>query len=344
KKQAQTFVEWCENAGVDIVFGINSIAILSALPHLPQNIRVMSRCANAFDHGYRITVSCYERLSRIIALAPRQVDDLISIYGAEKDRIELIPNGTSTERFEKASQQPRGTSKAIRLGFLGRFEHKQKGILYLPEILNRLKEKNVDFSLSIAGKGVHETVLKRRLASFIESGEVRFFGTLGPDQIADFFANIDVYIFPSHFEGSPNALIEALMSGCVPVAWQIDGIIDFIIDDEVNGMLATTGDSVALAAKIAGLASNRERLKAMSRQAAQTARNRFSLTRVANDYAKLVCEVMNEPAIPYQVKAWEHFQIDPAFYQPLWRRVIPAWSKKLIKKLLFKLRLSDRNE
>lgn len=57
KKQARAFVDWCERTGVDIVMGINSFAILSALPHLPENIRVVSRCANAFDHGYKITMS-----------------------------------------------------------------------------------------------------------------------------------------------------------------------------------------------------------------------------------------------------------------------------------------------
>ena len=100
KKQAQVFTKWCEDEGVNIVMGVNSVAILSALPYLPENIRMMSRCANAFDHGYRITVSCYERLSRIIALAPRQIDDLVDHYGADRDRIELIPNGTSIERFQ----------------------------------------------------------------------------------------------------------------------------------------------------------------------------------------------------------------------------------------------------
>ena len=62
---------------LDVVMGVNSEAILSALPHLPERIRVLSRCANGFDHGYKITLSGRERLSGIIALSPRLAQDLI---------------------------------------------------------------------------------------------------------------------------------------------------------------------------------------------------------------------------------------------------------------------------
>ena len=71
KKQSQSFVAWCTTMKIDIVMGINSEAILSAIPHLPKNVRVVSRCANAFDHGYRITMSGKDRLQAIFATTPR---------------------------------------------------------------------------------------------------------------------------------------------------------------------------------------------------------------------------------------------------------------------------------
>ena len=344
KKQAQAFCQWCEQSDVDIVMGVNSVAILSALPHLPHNIRFMSRCANAFDHGYKITVSCYERLSRVIALAPRQIDDLVNNYGADKEKIALIPNGTKVDRFEAASNLTRGKSKSIRLGFLGRLEHTQKGVLYLPEILHRLKESHIDFSLSIAGKGVHEASLRQQLATHVSSGEVVFLGALGPEEIAGYLANIDVYVFPSHFEGSPNALIEAIMAGCVPAAWQLDGITDFLINDGVTGLIEKTGECHLLADRIASLAIDRDLLKTMSRQVSAEAKKRFNLDRVVNDYLRVIDKVMDEPTIKYQVKPWDQFQIEPAFYEPYWRKFIPVWFKRALKKIFFKLGLVDRFE
>jgi hypothetical protein len=117
-----------------------------------------------------------------------------------------------------------------------------------------------------------------------------------------------------------------------------------LIDDEATGLLASTGDCDGLADKITNLANNRERLKTMSRQVAASARERFSLARVVDDYVKVIHEVMEESAISYPVKPWGQFHIEPAFRQSRWRRLIPVRSKRFIKKLLFRLGLLDRYE
>ncbi|MFC1775871.1 glycosyltransferase family 4 protein [Pseudomonadota bacterium] len=344
KKQSQVFTQWCADEGVDIVFGVNSIAILSALPHLPSHIRVMARCANAFDHGYRITMSCHERLNRVVALAPRQITDLVSSYGADERRIVLIPNGTSVERFASAANKKRGTQQSLRLGFLGRLEHNQKGVLYLPDVLNRLQERGVEFSLSIAGKGVHESTLRQQFKNHIEAGTVKFVGALKREEIAGYFSNIDVYLFPSQFEGSPNALIEALMAGCVPAAWKLKGITDFVVEDGATGVLADLGDCEGLADAISMLANDRERLKALSAQAYESARKRFSRERLISDYVKLINEVMAEPPLPWQVKDWQQFNVDPAFRQPAWKKMIPPPLKTLAKQIMYSLRMDSLGE
>jgi len=53
KQQAQVFTDWVQDNDINCVMAINSEGILSAIPHLPGHVRVLSRCANAFDHGYR---------------------------------------------------------------------------------------------------------------------------------------------------------------------------------------------------------------------------------------------------------------------------------------------------
>lgn len=343
KEQAMAFVDWCQREAVDIVIAVNSVAMLSALPHLPENIRTVARCANAFDHGYRITVSSYDRLSRIVALAPRQVGDLVNFYGASEDRITLIPNGTSVTRFAEAAVRARGEEKTLRLGFLGRLEHKQKGVLFLPEIVQRLRANGVDFSLEIAGKGVHEAALRRELSEFVKSGAVRFAGALDRAQIAGFFGNIDIYLFPSQFEGSPNALIEAMMAGCVPAAWKLDGITDFVIEDGASGVLADIGDCNGLADKISRLGIQRDALKIMSATAGSAARERFALERQLSDYLELFDRVMAEPPRPWQVRSWGGFRVDPAFRQAPWRRIVPVPLKRAIKRNLFRLGLVNRD-
>jgi len=343
KKQSMVFADWCEETGVDIVFGINSIAILSALPHLPGNIRVMSRCANSFDHGYRITVSCYERLAGIIAQTPRQIHDLSKNYGVAKDRLSLIPNGIEVAKFQDAASRPRGESSALRIGFLGRLEHNQKGVLFLPGIISKLYEQKVQFHLKVAGKGVHGKSLEGELGVYAQEGTVEFVGSLSPSQVPEFLAGIDVLLFPSQFEGCPNALLEAMMAGCVPVASHLEGITDFILQEGKTGFLCPVGDCEAFAARVYELAKNREKLRKMSLAVAHDAQERFSQSRMAEDYARVLKKVMAEPAPKWTPRPWSEFQVDPAFKQT-WRRYVPDSVKKGVRNMVFNLGLSKRYE
>jgi len=344
KEQSEVFVDWCEKVGVDVVMAINSVAILSALPHLPEKIRVMSRCANAFDHGYRITVACYERLARIVALAPRQIHDLCSDYGVDEGRICLIPNGVAPSLFDAAARSRRGEASALRLGFLGRLEHKQKGVLFLPEILHCLRDNGIDFTLKIAGKGVHRKVLERELKDFIQKGLVEFVGLLPPSDVPDFLGDVDLLLFPSQFEGSPNALLEGVMAGCVPIAWELEGITDFIIKDGQTGFVCPMGHWTAFADRIAELAGDRKRLQQMAEAAAEDAHERFTQSRVVADYVRLINQVMEEPALPWTSRPWSEFRLAPAFENPSWRAAIPGPVKRVLKRCLFHIRLARRYE
>lgn len=343
KQQSMVFADWCEKTGVDIVFAINSVAILSALPHLSQKIRVMARCANAFDHGYKITVSCYDRLMRIVTTAPRHGRDLINDYGVDEYRIHMIPNGIDPYLFEDAARNQRGEDTVLRLGFLGRLEHNQKGVLFLPDILRCLHNRGVTFTCKIAGKGVHGKALEAELKILIQSGIVELVGSLSPDQVPEFLGSIDVYLFPSQFEGCPNALLEAIMAGCVPVAWIIEGITDFIIEDGSTGFICSLGDYGAFVNRIATLANDRNQLLRMSKAAAEDARNRFSQSRLAEDYAQLILKVMDEPAYPWVPRPWPDFQPDPAFVNSRsWHSILPKSVKRAIKNCLFYVGLSGR--
>lgn len=327
KAQARAFVQWCEAERIDIVMGINSAGILSAIPHLPPEIHAVSRCANGFDHGYRITLSGYERLERIVALTPRLRDTLIADYGVERDRIALIPNGINPEPFERAATEKRGQCGPLMLGFLGRLEHNQKGVLHLSNIVNALKSRGVDFRLRIAGKGRHEPELRESLNAEIASGEVEMLGALSPGQIPDFLARTDVFLFTSHFEGCPNALLEAIMAGAVPVSWRIDGTTDFIIDDGETGFLCDSGDVEGFADRIAQLAGDRNVLRAMSAEAARNARRRFTSDLAARAYATLFSDIVGRPVRSAPAVPWRDFVPDPNF-AGAWRRLIPENVKR----------------
>ncbi len=337
RTQARVFAEWCEDQEIDIVIGVNSPAILSSLPHLPEKVRVVARCANGFEEGYRLSLIGRDRVARFVALVPRLQGDLINDYGVDSDKIVLIPNGAVTDRFADAAGRINSAVEPLSLGFLGRLEHGQKGVMYIPSVLDRLDAAGVSYHLRIAGKGKHEEDLRAALATRVEDGRVRFVGTLSPEEIPEFLAYTHLFLFTSHFEGCPNALLEAMAAGAVPVSWRLHGITDFLLEDGRTGLLCDTGDTGAFATAIASLAGDRARLKDMSLAVAEAARQKYSTKACAASYKKLFDDVIAEPPPTWSPVPWSKFEPDPVFRQRLMSRLLPKRHRKIIRDIATRL-------
>ncbi len=77
---------------------------------------------------------------------------------------------------------------------------------------------------------------------------VRLLPPVARDQMAETFRLAAVAVSPSLHDGTPNTLLEAMASGCLPVAGDIESVREWITD-EVNGLLCdpTSPDELARA-------------------------------------------------------------------------------------------------
>lgn len=337
KKQSKVFVDWCIKNNIDMVMGINSIPILSSIPHLPKKIRLVSRCANSFDHGYKITMSGAERIHAIFAVSRRLEMDLIEKYLADPKRVFLINNGIIPEPYKNIKREFNEKNK-LRLGFVGRLENNQKGIFHIPKILNELDLLNVPFEMTIVGKGRDNKKLKKLLKKFVSSNKVKFIGSIGPEKIPNFLKEIDVFLFPSHFEGVGNALLEAMTAGCVCFAWLIEGLTDYVIEHGKTGFIHDLKDYNAFANNIKKLNDDRKLLRSISTNASQRALERFSPEKTAKEYSMVLKEVMNEEIFNFKVRPWSEFEIDKNFIG-FGEKYFPRELKKIIKEYLNKTNL-----
>jgi glycosyltransferase involved in cell wall biosynthesis len=77
---------------------------------------------------------------------------------------------------------------------------------------------------------------------------VRLLPQVAPDEMADLFRLASAAVSPSLHDGTPNTLLEAMASGCLPVAGNIESVREWV-DDGVNGLLcdAASVESLAVA-------------------------------------------------------------------------------------------------
>ncbi len=78
------------------------------------------------------------------------------------------------------------------------------------------------------------------------ASHVRLLPTLDREELADCFRLAEISISPSTHDGTPNTLLEAMASGCFPVAGDIESVREWI-DHGVNGLLCDPGSAESIA-------------------------------------------------------------------------------------------------
>ena len=170
-----------------------------------------------------------------------------------------MQRGVETELFSpKKRDRPHGP---FILGYVGRLTI-EKNIRFLAELERTLLESGfADFRFSIVGQGGEEDWLKTNMR------QANFAGVLHGEDLARAYANMDVFVFPSHTDTFGNVVLEALASG-VPAIVTDRGGPQFIVRHGETGFVAQ--NSSEFAPYVRHLAADAPRLQAM-REAARSA-------------------------------------------------------------------------
>jgi glycosyltransferase involved in cell wall biosynthesis len=164
---------------------------------------------------------------RIICATLAQMQTLGDRYG--QDKVLQVPNFVDTERFH-----PTNEAAGDYLLFVGRLTA-QKNLNNLLYGLRLALDQGAALpAIKIVGQGDQEETLRRLAAELQLSAE--FCGTIPNDELPDWYAHAWAYVLPSHFEGMPKALLEAMSCEAPCIGSDVEGIRD-LIEDGVNGLL-----------------------------------------------------------------------------------------------------------
>ena len=94
--------------------------------------------------------------------------------------------------------------------------------------------------------------------------------------VASWMRAIDIFVMSSESESFPNALLEAMASGCAPVGSRVGGIPELISQDQ-TGLLFDSGDVDALARALASLIRDPALRRRFAQAAARSAQDTFSM-------------------------------------------------------------------
>lgn len=184
-------------------------------------------------------------------------------------RLQVVARGVDTQRFDPAHRSAAlrarwgagpHTTVALCVGRLA----PEKNLGLLVDAFEAMRLRDPDMVLVLVGDGPLRETLQARHPQLVLAG------TQQGQALAAHYASADVFIFPSVTETFGNVVPEAMASGLAVVAYD-HAAAALLVRHCHSGLLARCDDRAEFLRVAAGLAGDRERMRAMGRHARQVA-------------------------------------------------------------------------
>lgn len=152
----------------------------------------------------------------------------------------------------------RGLLTLINIGSMAQM-YKAQDVL-IDAIAACVREK-ANFKLILVGDGKHRAELETQAAKLGLKERIQFLGQLSAgDDVLEQLDRADLFVLPSHQEGLPRAMIEAMARGLPCIGSTVGGIPELLPSED----MVPPGDVAALANKICEVVTDPERMARMS--------------------------------------------------------------------------------
>lgn len=213
---------------------------------------------------------------KYIAVSIAVKNQLLKI-GISNEKIEVIYNGLTINDFKEKTK-----NKILKIGFIGRIDYGKNPELYF-KIIERIKDKNINFDSSIVYNGYDKNIYKNlQEINYRKNLNINFIYNLSREEVEVYLQKIDFLIITSRTDSLPTVILEAFKNGTPVVGIKNDGIPE-MIEDGYNGFLFENLDDIdKILDKIIKL-SDEEYIK-MSKNSNETIYKKF---RIENKVEKL---------------------------------------------------------
>jgi glycosyltransferase involved in cell wall biosynthesis len=246
---------------------------------------VTRRIDHASNNSY-VRAKAYRSANRIVAISSSIARTVEAHYSDLE--CEVVPSAHADMLNGHArhnSGRPRSNGKTV-VGHIGELDHSHKGQGTILEAARELKDTHPDLHFVLVGDGKDDRKFRRTASGL---GNVEFVGFV--DNVADYLAKFDVFIYPSLREGLGSSLLDAMHFGLPIVASKVGGIPE-IVEDQVNGLLIPPGSPRDLINALQRVVDDAALRESMCRQNRNKAAQ-FGAGRMASSYESIYRSILN---------------------------------------------------
>ncbi|MFW9905707.1 MAG: glycosyltransferase family 4 protein [Candidatus Thorarchaeota archaeon] len=280
-------------------FFLVSLYFVRQVIKVPIIVRIASNELDLrFFHGFwlaarRIVLYFILKMDAIQTLTPTAYKKA-SKLNFPLDRLYLIPNGvklsTKSRNYEFLKKRILYVG-AMRF-YPRRLKLEQKNLEHLIRSFSVISKKIPDLKLSMVGSGNFCSYLM----NFVKNNEriidkVDFYGY--KTEVSAYYENSDIFINPSHFEGLPNTVLEAMAKGIYVLCSSIPPHRFLIGDNNQYGDLFNHMSKIDLVQKVLAFYGNPTPYIRKASEAQKLIRRKFAISKIVKEIVEMYRDVFN---------------------------------------------------
>jgi len=221
------------------------------------------------------------RLPSILTVSQSSARDIVTEFGVDPGRVEVIPLGVDPEVF-RLPALPRVPGRVVAMASA---DTPMKGISTLLEAFAKLATER-DLELVLVTRPIPGGVTETLVEDLAITDSVRFVNGISDIELAELIGSAEIACVPSLYEGFSLPAVEAMACGTPLVVSRGGAIPEVVGEDGLCADLVAPGDVGELADALGALLDDPARRQAMSRAGRLRALERYSWASVAVATAK----------------------------------------------------------
>ena len=226
-----------------------------------------------------LLLRAHRRAAAVVGNSEAMRRHLRDDYHLPSARVELCPNGVDTAVFQPGSRTRLDAlaDASLVIGCVCVLRP-EKNLGHLLQAFERVRGAAPGSRLLIVGSGPEGAGLRQQASDLGIASDCCFLPRTSA--VADAFRSIDIFVHPSLSESLPNAVMEAMASGCCVIASSAGGTPE-LIESGKHGLLFPPGDLDALVDRLSSAIRQPELRRSLAANAVQRIACDFSIAQSA---------------------------------------------------------------